>query len=1015
LKVLSFILVVILIVGLLVGVIIYTNQNQDTKNTAEGQAEAGQLIISEIMASNKSVLPDEKGNYPDWIEVYNPGDKAINLSNYGLSDDEKSYAKWVFPNVELKAKGYFVVFCSGKESADVTTQSYHTNFKLSAAGETIYLSSSSGELVESVKYDALEANQTFGRASDGKLAVLKYATPGYPNTEKGYNSFVKSMTVKDSPLKITEVMTSNNTTVTDDQGAYSDWVEIYNSGDKAVSLKGYGLSDDKTEHLKWTFPDISIDAGEYLVIWASGDGNTSAKDPKAGLHTNFRLSSYEEYVSLANARGLLIDEVSVPTIESDKSYARAVKDDGSPGDFEITNMPTPGQVNNEDGYKEYEKKDTASLAAGDIMINEVMTSNSQYAPEDNGVSYDYIELYNKGSKTVDLAGYGLTDNTANPAKWKFGDVSIEPGHYLLVMASGLANDDSVKKKYIHTNFKLSAQGEILALYDDQGKLLDRYNLPNLENGLSVGRNEEAGILLYYTDPTPGEKNAAGKEGYTGKPVFNTQGGIYDKAVTVSISTDEQGTEVYYTLDGSVPDSSDKKYTGPLTIDSDKVLRACAYRTDYIPSKVTTETYLIGEKHTLPVVSISTEPAGLFDEQTGLYMPGPNAAAEFPQTGANWFKDTELPATFEMIENGKTTYVQDLGLSMYGSYSRGLPQKSFALKANSKYGQSWINYPVFGNDGFKDYSFDSYKSIVLRSGGQDSNISKIREIPAVEVMAPYIDVQNYRAVVVYINGTYWGTYGIREKINKNFLAQHHNIEDPDKICILAANGSIASGEETELNLWGKQDYADMIEYMKTHNLSDQDNFNHVASIMDTDNYMDFIIAQTYVTNSDAGNIKFWKERTDGGKWRWVFYDLDWGLMKAGRDGVADWLNPNGVGVGDMFSTQVFRSLLQNAKWKEKFLERYAYHLKNTFSAKRMLELVNKYAAQIESEMPREKEKFGGSVDNWKANIDRLRYFVENRPEVLVYQIRKAFDLSESKTKELFGTLGRAPNEKELAEL
>lgn len=96
LKIVSYVIAVVLIAGLLIGVIIYTNNQQGKMDTPEGQAEIGQLILNEVMASNKSVFPDENGEYPDWIEVYNPGDTAIDLSNYGLSDDEQTYAKWVF-------------------------------------------------------------------------------------------------------------------------------------------------------------------------------------------------------------------------------------------------------------------------------------------------------------------------------------------------------------------------------------------------------------------------------------------------------------------------------------------------------------------------------------------------------------------------------------------------------------------------------------------------------------------------------------------------------------------------------------------------------------------------------------------------------------------------------------------------------------------------------------------------------------------------------------------------------
>ena len=84
---------IIICAALLVGVIIYAINDQAKNDNLEGREEKGLLTITEVMPSNKGVLPDEKGEYPDWIEVYNPTDDSINLSGYGLSDDNQSYAK----------------------------------------------------------------------------------------------------------------------------------------------------------------------------------------------------------------------------------------------------------------------------------------------------------------------------------------------------------------------------------------------------------------------------------------------------------------------------------------------------------------------------------------------------------------------------------------------------------------------------------------------------------------------------------------------------------------------------------------------------------------------------------------------------------------------------------------------------------------------------------------------------------------------------------------------------------
>ncbi|HLN73252.1 MAG TPA: lamin tail domain-containing protein, partial [Prolixibacteraceae bacterium] len=74
-----------------------------------------QVIINEGSNRNYSLLPDENGEFPDWIELYNIGNQSVNLNNYSLTDDADEPAKWTFPNVTIDAHGYLTIFCSGKD------------------------------------------------------------------------------------------------------------------------------------------------------------------------------------------------------------------------------------------------------------------------------------------------------------------------------------------------------------------------------------------------------------------------------------------------------------------------------------------------------------------------------------------------------------------------------------------------------------------------------------------------------------------------------------------------------------------------------------------------------------------------------------------------------------------------------------------------------------------------------------------------------------------------------------
>jgi len=105
---------------------------------------------------------------------------------------------------------------------------------------------------------------------------------------------------------INELMTSNASTIKDENGKYHDWLELYNSGKESVNLKGYGLSDNKKKPFKWVFPDISLKAGEYKIIWLSNKNRTNPKKP---LHTNFKVQSSGEKILLTNRDGDIVDLV----------------------------------------------------------------------------------------------------------------------------------------------------------------------------------------------------------------------------------------------------------------------------------------------------------------------------------------------------------------------------------------------------------------------------------------------------------------------------------------------------------------------------------------------------------------------------------------------------------------------------------------------------------------------------------------------------------------------------------
>jgi hypothetical protein len=141
-------------------------------------------------------------------------------------------------------------------------------------------------------------------------------------------------------IHINEILSSNDSVYSDVDSAYSDWVELYNSGTSDVNLNGYYLSDDNSNVYKWMLPDTIIPANSYLLICASKKDTVY---PNGEIHTNFKLSSAGEHLSLLSADSVLVDSISIPMLFSDQSYGRQPDDSSSWFTF---GTPTLGQTNN---------------------------------------------------------------------------------------------------------------------------------------------------------------------------------------------------------------------------------------------------------------------------------------------------------------------------------------------------------------------------------------------------------------------------------------------------------------------------------------------------------------------------------------------------------------------------------------------------------------------------------------------------------------------------------------------
>jgi hypothetical protein len=238
----------------------------------------------------------------------------------------------------------------------------------------------------------------------------------------------------------------------------------------------------------------------------------------------------------------------------------------------------------------------------------------------------------------------------------------------------------------------------------------------------------------------------------------------------------------------------------------------------------------------------------------------------------------------------------------------------------------------------------------------------------------VDYQAYQPAVLYLNGQYWGIQNMREKIDADFIESNYGIKKED-IDLLEGNGSVIEGSNGTYN-----NYITQLQQMDR---STQQAFDYISSQIDVQEFINYTIAQVYFANTDwpGNNIKYWREKSPNGKFRWLLFDTDFGFgLYSGSsypthptlDFATDptkneWPNP-------AWSTLHLRLLLQNPMFKDRFVQTFMTAIHTTFSPDRVNQYINTIQQQIAPEIVRHKQRWGGDLSGWNWEVNRLRSFV-----------------------------------------
>ncbi|MGB7933480.1 MAG: CotH kinase family protein [Gammaproteobacteria bacterium] len=470
--------------------------------------------------------------------------------------------------------------------------------------------------------------------------------------------------------------------------------------------------------------------------------------------------------------------------------------------------------------------------------------------------------------------------------------------------------------------------------------------------------------------------------FSPEPKPSIVGGLYDHPLSINLSIEnDEDTLIYFTLDGSIPTKHSLRYTSPISINETTVLRFRSYKTGFLPGITVTHTYLLNADIRLPIVSLVTDPVNLWNKYSGIYK---NSLMR----GRAW----EREAFAEYFDNQNSLSLRwPVGLRINGGWSRALPKKSFRLT----YPLSSLPETTIDNILTTGSPVDQ-RTVVLRN----TTDFRLRDVLFERL---YSKAGGYTSsfipVMVFLNGKMWGMYNIREKIDDDYLQRH-----------------AGKGQYLLIDLWIDQfdrfshstDIFEPIrEFFATHDLSNDDEFEKAAQLIDIDNFTDYWLFNIYAANVDwpHNNIYAFKNlEGEDTRWRWVAWDADdsFGagneagyehdtLALATRSELRSDLFPSYASDDEelLQSTLIIRGLLRNEAYKRKFISRFC-ELQNSILAPENVEAeLDKIIEVISHDLPLDLKRWSISEKRYHDEVRNIRDFVAKRPEYLYRYFQNKF--------------------------
>ena len=536
----------------------------------------------------------------------------------------------------------------------------------------------------------------------------------------------------------------------------------------------------------------------------------------------------------------------------------------------------------------------SAAAPATVRLNEFLASNVSVGGlvDEDGLQADWIEIVNGSAIPVNLAGWSLTDEQDNPDKWIIPAITINPGEYRIIFASG--KDRRPVSGNLHTNFKLKLSGDYLGLFDLAHSTVAiseiSPNYPEQRSDYSYGL-DAIGNWVYFQIPTPGAtNNSASIVSIVQNVSFNVSAGVFNSPFGLVLVTPTPGSTIRYTLDGSEPTASTGTlYGNPLTISATRFIRAAAFKAGALPSKAKSQTYLFTADAgilSLPIMSMGIRPydwlgrSGIIGIQGGVYDPidccfsswrrtSPSDYFNPSETGLAW----ERAVSLEMLPwQGEHGFSEICGIRVHGSASSRPtyhPDSKFSYNVffRGSYGDGTLDYPLMPQSSVK-----TFDSLVLRGGHNDVVAVDGIFVTDELVRRLFSDMGQVSSkgtfIGLLINGTYKGYYNLTDRVDDEWARFWYG--GVNRWDVITPYSVAQDGDTIE--------WFAMLEYVLNQNMAVSSSYQEMERRLDMVNFADYLLLNIYADTRDwtQNNWRAIREKVSGGKFRFTIWDAEFAL-------------------------------------------------------------------------------------------------------------------------------------------